>query len=446
MRYKPWDYQERAKAHILENKASALFLDMGLGKTVITLTALNEMLNDYYDIGRILIVAPKRVATKTWPDELKKWDHLSGLSYKLLTGTLKQRLKALSEPADIYIINRENLVWLVNTCKPWTFDCVVLDELSSFKSYKARRTRAICKVRSSIKRIIGLTGTPAPRSLEDLWSELYILDGGIRLGKTLTGYRETYFIPGARRDHVVYEWILKNGSADMIYKKISDICISMSADDYLELPEKIDINIPITLGATELKLIKDLSKNYIAELDNEVITVADAAVLSGKLLQLSSGAIYDDIGYKIVHDKKLEALDELIESANGKSVLIAYWFRHELERLKARYPNGRVIDSDQDIDDWNDQKIQIAFINPASAGHGLNLQSGGHILIWFSLIWDLELYLQLVKRLYRQGQKYPVIVYHLIATGTIDEKVIRGLIKKDLSQSALIEAVKGVVA
>lgn len=444
MRYKPWHYQERAQKQIIEHKSAGLFLDMGLGKTVIALTAVQELLYDYFDAARVLIIAPLRVARKTWTDEVKKWDHLKDLKISKVVGSRKERLRALAENSDICVINRENVSWLVNHYESkWPFDMVVVDELSSFKSAKAQRFKSLRKVRSKIKRIVGLTGTPDPNGLMDLWSQLYLLDEGIRLGRTITSYRDQYFNAGRRNGNIVYEWIPKKGAEQQIYDKIGDICISMKSEDYLELPERIDQTYEVELAKEELSRMKQLAKEKIVELQTgEQIIAANAGVVAGQLSQLANGAIYTDDGYTIVHDAKLDALEDIIEAANGEPVLVYYWYKHDLDRLLTRFPTAKKFETDQDQDDWNAGKIPIMLSHPASAGHGLNLQYGGHIIVWFGLTWSLELYLQAIKRLHRQGQTKPVRVVHIVAKDTIDEHTMCGIAKKDLRQDNLMEAVK----
>lgn len=400
------------------------------------------------EANKVLVVAPKRVAEDTWSTEIEKWDHLKHLRISKVLGTPKQRVKAVETDADIYVTNRENVEWLVNLYfGNWKWDMCVIDELSSFKSSKSIRFRALRKVRPYFKRIVGLTGTPAPNSLIDLWPQIYLLDGGKRLGRTITSYRQQYFIPGRSNGYVVYDYILKDGSAETIQNKIRDICISMMAKDYLDLPERIDNRIEINLSDESKKKYKQFQKDLIVSLGDEEITASNAAVLNNKLLQMANGAIYDD-NKKVVeiHQEKLEALLEIIEAANGKPVLIFYWFQHDYDRIvqflkKKKYSPKKLEDSN-DIKKWNEGEIDILLLHPASAGHGLNLQYGGNIVVWFGLVWSLELYQQANARLHRQGQKQTVVINHLISKNTVDEDVMKALENKEVNQNVLLEAVK----
>lgn len=448
MNYVPWDYQEHAAQWILSHHRCGLFLSMGLGKTVITLTAVNELLNDF-EITRVLVIAPLRVAATVWEEETKKWDHLQGLKCSKILGTQQQRLDALEEDADIYIINRENVSWLVShqaKLRKWPFDMLVIDELSSFKSPKAERFRSLRRVLPAVRRVVGLTGTPAPNSLLDLWSQIYLLDEGKRLGKFVTRYRETFFRPGKRNGQVVYNWELLPGADKTIYGLISDICMSMTAEDYLKLPDRIDINYPVTLSAAAQQAYETMERDLVIKMADEVITAQNAAVLTNKLLQLSNGAVYmDESSYIKLHGEKLDALEDLIEASNGEPVLVYYSFRHDAFRILERFPQARRLLTPEDVNDWNAGKIPLLIAHPASAGHGLNLQAGGHIIIWFGLTWSLELYQQANARLHRQGQQHPVTVYHVIARDTIDEEVLKILTGKAVRQDALINAVKARV-
>lgn len=441
MKYVPHEYQEYAKEFIVSRKVSALFLDCGLGKTVITLTAIWELLLDYFEIRKVIILAPLRVSRDTWRGELEKWDHLSGIEMSLVLGSEKERRAALNRRANVYVINRENVQWLVENYR-WDFDMVVIDELSSFKSHKAKRFKALKKVRPMVKRIIGLTGTPAPNGLIDLWAEIGILDMGQRLGRFIGGYREQFFVPDKRSREMVFSYKPREGAEEMIYGLISDICISMKAADYLEMPECIYNRVEVAMNEKEMKLYGQLEKDMLLPFADGDIDAVNAAALSGKLMQMANGAVYDENGnVKHIHDRKLEALEDLVEAANGKPVLIAYWYRHDLDRIKKR--TGAVaLDTAEDMQRWNAGEIQVAVIHPASAGHGLNLQAGGSTLIWFGLTWSLELYQQTNARLWRQGQKETVVIHHLVAKDTLDEKVMAALEKKDCGQSALVEAVK----
>lgn len=444
MKFIPHTYQKYAIQRILEQPAVGLFLDMGMGKTVCALTAAAELLHDRFEVTRVLVIAPLRVAEDTWSREAEKWDHLKYLRIAKVLGSEQQRVAALNSDADIYVINRENVEWLVNYFgKRWPFDMVIIDELSSFKSSKARRFRALRKVRPLIKRIVGLTGTPAPNGLIDLWAQIYLLDQGERLGKTITGYRERYFKPDKRSRTVIYSWKPKPGAEKAIFEKLSDICVSMRAEDWFEMPERIDRVIPVQLPQEAQEQYKRLERDLLLPFADGDIVANTAAVLSNKLLQMANGAVYDENrGVKVLHNTKLEFLEEIIEAANGKPVLVFYAYRHDLDRLKAYFPKARTLDTAKDINDWNSGKIPILLAHPASAGHGLNLQAGGHIIVWFGLVWSLELYQQANARLCRQGQTHSVIVHHLVAEGTIDEDVMKALSDKVKGQDALLEAVK----
>lgn len=443
MKYNPHEYQSYATEFILSHPISAVFLEMGLGKSVITLSAIFDLCLDSFLVCKVLVIAPLRVARDTWPAEIKKWDHLKGLSYSVAVGTEKERIDALKKQSTVYIINRENVDWLVHKSGiPFHFDMVVIDELSSFKSYGAKRFKSLLKVRPSVKRIVGLTGTPSSNGLMDLWAEFRILDFGQRLGRYISYYRNTYFTPDKRNTQIIFSYKPLPGAEEEIYKQISDITISMKSTDYLKMPEYVSNEVFVTLSDKEWRVYSDFKEDMVANLGDEEIDAVNAAVLSGKLLQMANGAVYDSENKAhVIHEKKLDALEDLIEGANGKPVLVAYWYKHDLERIKDRFP-VRQIQSSKDIEDWNDGKIPIAVIHPASAGHGLNLQSGGSTLIWFGLTWSLELYQQTNARLYRQGQKDTVIVHHIITKNTIDEDVLLALTKKEKTQDALIDAVK----
>lgn len=446
MKYKPHEYQSYATEFILSHPISAVFLEMGLGKSVITLSAIFDLCLDSFLVCKVLVIAPLRVARDTWPAEINKWDHLKGLSYSVAVGTEKERIDALKKQSTLYIINRENVDWLVHKSGiPFHFDMVVIDELSSFKSYGAKRFKSLLKVRPSVKRIVGLTGTPSSNGLMDLWAEFRILDLGQRLGRYISHYRNTYFKPDKRNAQIIFSYKPLPGAEDEIYKQISDITISMKSTDYLKMPEYVSNEVFVTLSEKEWKVYSDFKEDMVANLGDEEIDAVNAAVLSGKLLQMANGAVYDSENKAhVIHDKKLDALEDLIEGANGKPVLVAYWYKHDLERIKDRFP-VKQIQSSKDIEDWNDGKIPIAVIHPASAGHGLNLQSGGSTLIWFGLTWSLELYQQTNARLYRQGQRDTVIVHHIITKNTIDEDVLLALTKKEKTQDALIDAVKAIL-
>ena len=443
MKYEPHSYQKYATNFIERNSIAALLLDMGLGKTSITLTALNNLLFDYFDVHRILVVAPLRVARTTWSDEIEKWDHLSNLTFAIAVGTEKERIAALGQKADITMINRENLQWLIEKSgQSFEYDMVVIDELSSFKNHQAKRFKALMKVRPKVKRIVGLTGTPSSNGLMDLFAEFKILDMGVRLGRFIGQYRNAYFTPDKMNGPIVYSYKPLPSAEKIIYEKISDITISMKATDHLKMPELIECETVVKMSEKEKKNYTTLKKELVLSIPDGEITVANAASLSNKLSQMANGAIYfEDNEFVTIHDRKLDALEDLIESANGKPLLVAYWFKHDLERIKERF-DVREIKTSDDIKDWNDGKILVAVIHPASAGHGLNLQSGGSTLVWFGLTWSLELYQQTNARLYRQGQNETVVIHHIITKGTIDEDIIKALKRKDKTQSSLIDAVK----
>ncbi len=410
---------------------------------MITLTAIVELLHNYFEVAKVLVIAPLRVAESVWGAEAEKWDHLKHLRISKVLGTEKERIQALNATAGIYVINRENTKWLVDYYqKNWPFDMVVIDELSSFKSHKAQRFRALRRVRPLVKRVVGLTGTPAPNGLIDLWSQVYLLDSGQRLGKTVTGYRERYFLPGKRNHNVVFTYKLKDGAEEAIYKKLSDICISMKSGDYLNIPERMDNIVLVQLPPRAMEQYRQLERNSLLPLLEGDVVAGSAAVLANKLLQMTGGAVYDEHGnVQVLHDEKLKALEDLIEAASGKPVLVYYAYRHELERIQKRF-DCRVLDKPKDIEDWNKGEVPVMLAHPASAGHGLNLQNGGSTIIWFGLPWSLELYQQANARVHRQGQKNTVVVHHLVVKETIDEDVMQVLANKEAGQEALLNAVK----
>lgn len=422
---------------------SALLLDMGLGKTVITLTALKDLLFDSFEVSKILIIAPLRVARDTWREEIDKWDHLDILECEIAIGTEKERLDTLNKRADIYLINRENVDWLINKSgTPFDYDMVVIDELSSFKSHRSKRFRALMKVRPKLKRIVGLTGTPSSNGLMDLWAQFRLLDMGERLGKFIGQYREIYFKPDKRNGPIIYSYKPLPFAEEAIYEKISDITVSMKSEDYLKMPKKINNEVSVSLSDKERNIYDTLKKDLVVSIKDNEIDAVNAATLSNKLLQMASGAVYDENKNIVhIHDRKLDVLEDLIEGANGKPVLIAYWFKSELKRIKERF-DVRELKTSKDFKEWNEGKVAIAIIHPASAGHGLNLQAGGSTLIWFSLTWSLELYEQTNARLYRQGQKETVVIHNILTKDTIDEDVIKALESKNKTQAALIDAVK----
>ena len=446
-KFTPHEYQRYAIEYIKSHPITALFLDMGLGKTVTTLTAINDLMYDSFEVSRVLIIAPLRVARDTWPAEIEKWEHLSNLTYSVVVGTAEERKAALQKQADIYIINRENVQWLIEEM-PFDYDMVVIDELSSFKNHQTKRFKALMKARPKVKRIVGLTGTPSSNGLMNLYAEFRLLDMGERLGRFIGQYRLLYFTPDKRNGMVVYSYKPLPGAEDAIYEKISDITISMRAKDHLNMPELVNSEYAVTLSAEEKEKYMKLKKELMLELPNGEVTAANSASLSNKLSQMANGAIYDDSGEVIgIHDRKLDALEDIIEAANGKPVLVAYWFKHDLQRIQERLKKLHIPHSTMDKPDsirrWNNGEIPVALIHPASAGHGLNLQSGGSCLVWFGLTWSLELYQQTNARLWRQGQQSEtVVIQHIIAKGTVDERMMKALQEKDKTQSALLEAVK----
>lgn len=444
MNFSPHDYQAYAIDYIKTHPVAAVLLDMGLGKTVISLTAIADLMFDSFEAHRILVVAPLRVARDTWPAEIEKWEHLQHLTYSVVVGTPKERRAALMTNSDITIINRENLQWLIEDSGfPFTYDMVCIDELSSFKNHKSKRFQALMKVRPKVKRIIGLTGTPSSNGLMDLWAEFKLLDMGQRLGRFITQYRNNYFLPDKRNGQIIYSYKPMPYAEDAIYRKISDMTISMKSTDHLKMPELVSSRYEVKLSEAEAQRYDDLKQELILQLPEGEVTAANAASLTGKLVQLANGAIYSDDGDTVeFHDRKLDALEDIIEAANGKPLLVAYWFKHDLQRIKQRF-EVREIKSSKDITDWNKGNIPVAVIHPASAGHGLNLQAGGSTLIWFGLTWSLELYQQTNARLWRQGQTAgTVVIQHIITKGTIDERILKALSLKELTQNSLIDAVK----
>lgn len=443
MKYTPHDYQRHTTQFIIDHPECAILLGLGMGKTISTLTAIEALKHDYFDVDKVLVIAPVRVARDTWPAEIRKWDHLAGLTVSPIIGTAKERTTAADRRADIYTIGRENIPWLVkHHGNQWPYDMVIIDELSSFKNPQAKRFKALKKVRPKIRRIVGLTGTPAPNSLLDLWAPFRLIDNGQRLGKYITHYRDQYFLPDKRSGQVIYSWKLRPGADQAIYDSIADITVSMRTTDYLTLPDVTHQHITVHLTPKERKAIDTLKKDLVIDLDGETIDAANAATLSNKLLQLAGGAIYTEAGDVIeVHDQKLRALAELVDQADGNTILVAYWFKHERDRILATIPGAQVLDTEQDFKDWNAGKVPVGLIHPASAGHGLNLQSGGHILVWFTTPWSLELYEQTNARLHRQGQTEPVSIVHIDTAESIDQDVHGALARKDLTQSALIAAV-----
>ena len=447
MIFKAHDYQDRAIRFIEEHPAAGLFLEMGLGKTVITLTAINELMYDRFEVSKVLVIAPLRVAEDTWSRECDKWDHLRHLQISKMLGTAEERIDALrAVDADIYIINRENVVWLVDTLERnrirWPFDMVVVDELSSFKSNQAKRFKALRKMRPMIERIVGLTGTPAANSLMDLWAEMYLLDRGERLGSTLTSYRARYFRPAYGVGAVVYKWKPVAGAMEDITRRISDITVSMQAEDYLQLPDEILSTISVELDDKARRAYDTMERDCLLPVGEEEVSALDAAAVMSKLMQLANGFVYNEEHRALsFHEAKLDALDEIIEAADSP-VLVYYNFTADRDAMLKKYPDAVVLKSDQDIKAWNAGDVRILIAHPASAGYGLNLQDGGHIMVWYGLPWSLEQYQQATARLKRQGQRSPVMVYHILTAGTVDEQVERSLQSKNMTQSTLMEVLK----
>lgn len=450
MEFKPHAYQSYCISKILEIPKMGLFLDMGLGKTVTTLSAVRELKYNRFQVGKVLVIAPKKVAEGTWTREKDKWDHTKMLRVSPVLGSQAKRIRALNTPADIYITNRENVCWLVDYYRnDWPFDMVVVDESSSFKSHKAKRFKSLAGVSSRITRMVLLTGTPSPNGLNDLWAQVFLLDGGERLGRRYTQFRERYFDPGDRGNNVIYNYKAKHGSEQSILGKISDICISMKAEDYLQLPDITFHEVPVELDVRAQKAYAELERKMVLELpdDGDDISVTSAAALSNKLLQLANGAVYDeDHSVHEVHNCKIEAFLELVESLQGKPVLVFYNFQHDRDRLlKVLGKTGlrvRELKKPKDEDDWNSRQTDILLTHPASSAYGLNLQQGGNHVIWFGLTWNYELYTQANKRLHRQGQMEKVIVHHLVCPGTRDEDVMQALSRKDDVQNWVMESLK----
>lgn len=446
MKYNPHPYQERAREFIIDHPAAGLFLSMGLGKTVITLTAISDLMYDYFEVSKVLIIAPLRVAEDTWSRESQKWDHLQYLTISKILGSAEERRQALDAQADIYVINRENVVWLVEYLESikrrWPFDMIVIDELSSFKSNTAKRFKALKRIRPLADRVVGLTGTPAANSLMDLWAEMYLLDRGERLGKSLTTYRACWFHPGWHSGMVVYKWEPNRGALEQITNRISDITISMKAEDYLTLPDKIETTVTVHMDPKTEKKYREMEQTSIIELEEGEVTALNAAAVMNKLLQLANGFVYDDehVGHRF-HTLKLDALEELVEAADSP-VLVFYLFQEDKAAILERFKEARELKNDRDITDWNDGKTPMLLAHPASAGYGLNLQEGGHIIAWFGLPWSLEQYQQAEARILRQGQKLPVRTYYLVTAGTVDERVVESLKAKDITQSTLFKILK----
>lgn len=452
MEFRPHKYQKYAIEYIETHPVSAILLGCGLGKTSIALTAIDDMLHDTFEIRKVLVVAPIRVCTNSWPDEIRKWDHLSDLRFSVAVGTREERLAALKADADVFIINRENLPWLVEESGlPFDYDMCVLDELSSFKNWQSKRFRAFMKVRPKLKRVVGMTGTPSSNGLMDLFAEYRCLDMGERLGRFIGRYREAYFAPDRRNGNIIYSYRPLPGAEDEIYRRIGDITISMRSSDFLDMPELVTSEYTVSLAEAEREKYDAMKRDLLLRFPDGEVTAANAASLSGKLSQMANGAVYaDDGSVTAVHDRKLDALEDIIESANGSPLLIAYWYKHDLERISERLHQLNIpfarLDKPEDIRRWNSGEYPVMLIHPASAGHGLNLQHGGSTIVWFSIPWSLELYTQTVDRLFRQGQKSETVsVIHIVTKGTIDGRIVKALKDKDDTQSALIDAVKAVL-
>jgi len=444
MKYQPHDYQKYATKFIIDHPVAAILLQMGLGKSVITLTAIQQLLA-IGSVHRVLVIGPLRVARDTWPAEIEKWDHLSRLEYSVAVGTESERRAALMLDVPIHIINRENVQWLIESSHiPFEYDMIVIDELSSFKNHQAKRFKSLMKQRHRVSRVVGLTGTPSSNGLMDLFAEYKLLDMGKRLGRFITQYRQDFFVPDKCGYDRVYSWKPRPGAEQEIYRRIGDITVSMKSVDFLKMPECVINRVPVAMDSNERELYDELKTELVLSLGDDIIDAKNAAALSGKLTQMSNGAVYSEAGDAIrLHDRKLDALEDLIEAANGNPVLVAYWYQHDIQRIQERFPKVRTLRTSRDIADWNAGKIPVAAIHPASAGHGLNLQAGGSTLVWFGLTWSLELYQQTNARLWRQGQQAEtVVIHHIITTDTIDEQIMNALERKDRTQAALIDAVR----
>ena len=446
MNFTPHDYQRIAIERVMENTHYGLLLDMGLGKTISTLYAIEQLMYDSFEVQKVLIIAPKKVAESTWAQEVRKWNQTKHLRVASILGSADDRIQAVESEADIYVMNRENVQWLyeyLTKKKQFPFDMLVIDESSSFKNPQAKRFKAMRKMRPLFKCIVILTGTPAPNTLMDLWAQMYLLDGGERLGKTITEYRTRYFRPDKTNGHIVYTYRLQQGADNVIYDKIQDICMSLKAKDYLNLPDRVDNVITIELTDKERELYREMERTHILTLVDEEISALNAAEVANKLLQMANGAIYNEDGDAIViHRQKIERLKELVEVNDGKPILVFYNFKHDLESIKDVFPKSVELRTDADVEEWNKGNIQMLLAHPASAGYGLNLQAGGHIIVWYGLTWSLEQYQQANARLHRQGQQEPVIVHHLVAKDTMDEQVMKALERKEVGQDALLEAIK----
>ena len=449
MNFHPHEYQEIAIQRIIDNTHYGLLLDMGLGKTISTLIAIEQLMYDYFDIKKVLLIAPKKVAESTWAQETQKWSDTGHLTIASVLGSEKDRIKALESDFDIYVINRENVQWLYDYYfeKPkqkFPFDMLVIDESSSFKNPQAKRFKAMRKMRPFFKRVVILTGTPAPNTLMDVWAQMYLLDGGERLGKTLTEYRLRYFTPDKTNGHIIYSYRLLPGGDKAIFGKMQDICMSLKAKDYLNIPERIENVITVEMCPKEWELYKQMERDHVLSLvDDDDVSALNAAALAGKLLQLANVSIYSDDGETIiVHNEKVERLKELVDTNEGKPMLVFYNFKHDLQAIKEAFPKAVELKTDDDVAEWNKGNIQMLLAHPASAGYGLNLQAGGNIIVWYGLTWSLEQYQQANARLHRQGQTQPVIIHHLVTKETMDEQVMKALERKEVGQDALLEAIK----
>lgn len=448
--FKPYDYQKYAIDKILNNKKYALFLDMGLGKTVSTLSAIDELMYNSFEIEKVLVIAPKYVAENTWAQEAKKWAHLSHLTFSLVMGTPKQRRAALDTEADIYVTNKENTKWICEEFKKeMPFDMLVIDELSTFKSHDSQRFKTLKRKMTLFDRFVGLTGTPASNGLMNLWSQIYLIDAGERLGKTFTGFRARFFYPAFQISEHVSSWKPYEESEDSIYKMIDDVVVSMKSEDYLTLPELVLSEKTVKISNKEYTLYKEMEENAIiesiqqAEDDDSEVVALTAATVSQKLLQISNGSVYNDVGDVVhIHDRKLDMLKEIEQEAQGQPLLVFYNFKHDKERILKEYPNAATLDTENVVERWNKGEFEMLLVHPASAGHGLNIQYGGHIIIWFGLTWSLELYEQANARLHRQGQTHTTIIHHIMTENSIDHRVYESLKNKSLMQNALMAAVK----
>lgn len=445
MHFKPHEYQKLAINKLLTHSHFGLLLDMGLGKSICTLMAINELINNRFAVTKVLLIAPKKVAESTWMQEAAKWAETQSLAIVKILGSEKDRIAAINTRADVYVINRENVVWLYEYYqnKEWPFDMLVVDESSSFKNPQAKRFKALRKLRGLFDRVVILTGTPAPNTLMDLWAQMYLLDGGERLGKTITMYRNRYFKPDKTNGHVVYSYKLLPGADETIYEQVQDICMSLKAKDYLTLPERMDNVIHVEMTDKEKALYKTMERQHVLTFDETEVSALNAAGVANKLLQMANGYVYDDENnITLIHHQKIDRLKELADVNEGKPMLVFYNFKHDLKAIKQAFPKARELKTDDDVADWNTGNVGMMLAHPASAGYGLNLQAGGHIIVWYGLTWSLEQYQQANARLYRQGQTEPVIIHHLVTTGTMDEQVMQALANKEAGQDKLLEALK----